>query len=58
MKKFLSILLSVILVMMTVPFYASAAKTPFSTSVGIEKLRKQFVSGVAPKTNGYTLDYE
>lgn len=58
MKKFLSILLSVILVMMTVPFYANAAKTPFSTSVGIEKLRKQFVSGVAPKTNGYTLDYE
>ncbi len=59
MKRFLSVLLAVMLLTMSIPFYASAApKKALSKSFGIERLRGQFESGTAPKTNGYALDYE
>lgn len=58
MKKIISILLTVVLIALSIPCYASAAKKPLSTSAGIEKLRGQFESGVAPKTDGHALDYE
>lgn len=59
MKKFISILLAVVLLTISVPFYASAApKKPLSSSAGIVSLREQFESGVGPKTDGYALDYE
>ena len=59
MKRVFSIILAIVLVLGSVPMYASAAtKKPLSKSAGIEALRNQFQSGVAPKTNGYALDYE
>jgi len=59
MKKIISAIMAVILLAISLPVYANAAtKTPLSKSAGIQALRGQFQSGVAPKTNGYALDYE
>lgn len=59
MKKILSVVLAVILLVSSIPVFASAAtKKALPKSAGIEALRGQFQSGVGPKTNGYALDYE
>lgn len=69
-KKFISIVLSVIIAVTCIPFAAVAEdiqeepvntyipKEPLSVSAGIEALRGQFEPGVAPECEGYTLDYE
>lgn len=59
MKKVLSVILAIVLIAVSIPFYASAAtKKPLSKSAGIVALRGQFESGVGPKANGYALDYK
>ena len=52
MKKILSVLLAVMLLMLTaVPAFAM----PFEA--GVDELKTQFVKAEGPETDGYTLDY-
>ncbi|MCQ2479246.1 MAG: prolyl oligopeptidase family serine peptidase [Clostridia bacterium] len=59
MKKVLSVLLAVLILIFSVSISPSAApKEALPVSAGLDALRGQFESGVAPKTNGFKLDYE
>ncbi len=59
MKKIISAIMAMVIIVVSLPVFASAAtKVPLSKSAGIEALRGQFQSGVGPETNGYALDYE
>lgn len=59
-KKFISVLISAILVFCSLAVFAGAAgsKTALSKSAGIEALRNEFVGDKAPEADGYALDYE
>lgn len=57
-KKILAVLMVVCLCTATFAFGASAGrKTALPKSAGIEALRDEFVTDVAPKAGGYALDY-
>lgn len=53
MKKFISVLLSAILIVSTLSLCASAV----SINDDIEDLQAQFIYGKGPETNGYAIDY-
>ncbi len=59
MKKLLSVLLTVCVLVscLCIGVSASGSKSALSTSAGIQALREQFNSDVAPKAGGYALDY-
>lgn len=59
MKKVISALLAALILVFSVSISPSAApKEALPVSAGIEALRGQFKSGIAPEANGYALDYE
>ena len=59
MKKTISALLAALIMLFSICVSPSAAaKEPLPVSAGLEALRGQFESGLAPKTDGITLDYE
>ena len=55
-KKFLSVFLSVLMVMSTLSVAAFAADG-VALADGLSDLRAQFEKGVGPETNGYAIDY-
>lgn len=58
MKKYISVFLTLVMLISAFSFCASAAsKSALPLSSGISALRGQFSSGVAPKTDGKQLDY-
>ncbi len=58
LKKLFSIVLVVVLVISSFCVFSFAAcKTALPTSAGIEALRDEFESDVAPEKDGYALDY-
>ncbi|MBR6780797.1 MAG: hypothetical protein IKM24_07275, partial [Clostridia bacterium] len=59
MKKIVSFLLVVCLFLpsFSVFVFARERKTALPTSAGIQALRNEFDSDVAPKSDGYALDY-
>ncbi|MBQ3086891.1 MAG: hypothetical protein IJC45_06110 [Clostridia bacterium] len=59
MKKIVSFLLAVCLFLPSFSVFVSARerKTALPTSAGIQALRNEFDSDVAPKSDGYALDY-
>ena len=57
-KKALAVIMVICLCTATFAFGASAGrKTALSTSAGIEALRDEFVTDIAPEAGGYELDY-
>lgn len=59
MKKIISVTLAMLILIFSVSVSSSASpKEALPVSAGLDALRGQFESGVAPETDGYALDYE
>ena len=59
MKKIISALLAALILLFSICVSPSAAvKGSLPVSAGLDALRSQFESGLAPKTDGITLDYK
>lgn len=59
MKKIISVFLAALMLALSLGFSSSAESNgPLPVSAGLEALRGQFESGLAPETDGYALDYK